>query len=113
MFIFGLFIEAEGISSTLPEVLAIFKTLWLGILALLISHAFSFRHNFINNKEYLKLSLKDQMHKPYSRIVLMHVTLIFGGFLVLALDSRLLALTLLIGMKIVVDIKAHIKEHRS
>ena len=43
----------------------------------------------------------------------MHVTLIFGGFLVLALDSRLLALTLLIGMKIVVDIKAHIKEHRS
>ena len=61
----------------------------------------------------MKLSLKDQMHKPYSRIMLMHVTLIFGGFLVLALDSRLLALTLLIGMKIVVDIKAHIKEHRS
>ena len=113
MFIFSLFIEAEGISSTLPEVLAIFKTLWLGIFALIISHGFSFKQNFINNREYLKLSLKDQMHKPYSRIMLMHVTLIFGGFLVLALDSRLLALTLLIGMKIVVDIKAHIKEHRS
>lgn len=112
MFIFALFIENDGVSASIPEVLAIFKSTWIAVVALLVSHGFSFKENFIDRQEYLRLTIKDQMHKPYSRIMIMHVTLIIGGFLVLALDSRLLALLLLIALKVIVDLKAHIKEHR-
>ena len=106
------FIENEGVSASIPEVLAIFKSTWIAVVALLVSHGFSYQENFIARHEYLRLTIKEQMHKPYSRIMIMHVTLIIGGFLVLALDSRLLALLLLITLKIIVDLKAHIKEHR-
>lgn len=111
MFIFGLFIEKEGVSASIPEILAIFKSMWIAITALLISHGFSFKQNFIDKQEYLRLTIKDQMHKPYNRIMIMHVTLIIGGFLVLALDSCLLALMLLIALKVIVDMKSHIREH--
>ena len=112
MFIFGLFIEDDGMSSTLAEVSRVFINLWPAILGLIISHGFSYKVNFLDKKEYLNMTLGKQMQKPYTRIVLMHLTIIFGGFLVLALDARILALVLLIGMKIVVDAGAHIKEHR-
>ncbi len=112
MFIFALSIENEGVSASIPEVLAIFKSTWLTAVALLVSHGFSYKENFIHRQEYLRLTIRDQMHKPYSRIMIMHVTLIIGGFLVLALDSRLLALLLLIALKVIVDLKAHIREHR-
>jgi len=111
MFIFGLFIEKEGVSASIPEVLAIFESMWIAVVALLISHGFSFKQNFIDKQEYLRLTIRDQMHKPYSRIMIMHVTLIIGGFLVLALDSRILALMLLIALKVIVDLKSHVREH--
>jgi len=41
----------------------------------------------------------------------MHVTIIFGGFLVMAFNAPLMALTLLIVLKIIVDVNAHIGEH--
>lgn len=41
----------------------------------------------------------------------MHVTIIFGGWLILALGAPILALVLLIGLKIVSDGRAHHKEH--
>jgi len=111
MFIFGLFIEKEGVSASIPEVLAIFESMWIAVVALLISHGFSFKQNFIDKQEYLRLTIRDQMHKPYSRTMIMHVTLIIGGFLVLALDSRILALMLLIALKVIVDLKSHVREH--
>ena len=66
MFIFGLFIEKEGVSASIPEVLAIFESMWIAVVALLISHGFSFKQNFIDKQEYLRLTIRDQMHKPYS-----------------------------------------------
>ena len=51
------------------------------------------------------------MMAPYGRIILMHVTIIFGGWLILALGAPILALVLLIGLKIVSDARAHHKEH--
>jgi hypothetical protein len=113
MFIFALFIEDEGTSASLIEVASVFVSLWPAILALFISHAFSYSRNFLGRQEYLKLTIKDQMQKPYNRIVLMHVTIIFGGFLILALNATVPVLVLLILMKTIVDAKAHVKEHKA
>ena len=113
MFIFALFIEEEGMSAPLTEVAVVFTDLWPAILALIISHAFSYRRNFLGRQEYLKLTIKDQMQKPYTRVVLMHVTIIFGGILILALQATIPVLVMLILMKTIVDAKAHVKEHKT
>jgi hypothetical protein len=52
------------------------------------------------------------MIQPYSRIVLLHITLIFGGFLMMALKSPIMGLLFFILLKIGMDLLAHLKEHR-
>jgi len=112
MFVFSLFIEEEGASASLQEVALFFSNLWVAILALFISHGFSFVENFLRKREYETTDIKTQMHKPYSRIITMHVMLIVGGFLILALDAPILALSLLIILKMAADATAHVKEHK-
>jgi hypothetical protein len=52
------------------------------------------------------------MAEPYKRIIVMHVTIIFGGWLILLLKSPVPALILLIALKTAVDLRAHRHEHR-
>ena len=75
-----------------------------------MSHALSFYLNFIGRREYAGRQIARQMGEPYKRIMVMHVTIIFGGFLVMALDSALPALMLLIVLKIAADVRAHVRE---
>jgi hypothetical protein len=50
------------------------------------------------------------MSEPYKRIIVMHLTIIFGGFLVMMLDNKLPALVLMIVLKVGVDLRAHLGE---
>ena len=50
------------------------------------------------------------MSEPYSRIVFMHMVLIFGGGLTLFLGQPAPVLIIVIGLKIYFDIKAHLKQ---
>ena len=52
------------------------------------------------------------MQQPYGRVVVLHLTILLGGFAAMLLGSPLWALLLLIGLKIALDLKAHLKEHR-
>ena len=51
------------------------------------------------------------MSDPYKRIFVMHLTVIFGGFIVLLLETPLAALLLLILLKIYADARAHRHQH--
>jgi Family of unknown function (DUF6498) len=51
------------------------------------------------------------MIEPYKRIMVMHITLIVGGFLTLILRTLQPALLLLIILKTGVDLRAHLREH--
>ena len=57
------------------------------------------------------MDLKAQMSEPYKRIIVMHVTLIIGGFLTMLLRSPEAVLLLLIALKTAADLCAHRKEH--
>lgn len=48
---------------------------------------------------------------PYKRVVILRLTIIFGGFAAMALGSPVYALLLLIGIKTALDLKSHQKEH--
>ena len=55
--------------------------------------------------------MNQQMTEPYSRIIFMHLVLIFGGGLTLVLGNPAPVLLLVIGLKIYFDVKAHLKQH--
>jgi hypothetical protein len=86
--------------------------LWPALLALFVSHAYSFCHNFLGRREYLGRRVQDQMSEPYSRIVFMHLVIILGGGLALMLGDPTPVLILVILLKIVVDVRAHLRERR-
>ena len=50
------------------------------------------------------------MHRPYGRIVAMHIAIVLGAGLVMWLDSPLPMLLVLICAKIVLDLQLHARE---
>jgi hypothetical protein len=85
--------------------------LWLPIAVLIGSHGFSFLWNYLYRGEYRIAQLGSLMSKPYGRVVALHVAIILGGIGVAALGSPVWALLILLGVKIGIDWKAHVKEH--
>lgn len=114
----GLFGGRLGISPFKPASLLLAGSdlpggLWgtLGLLAL--SHGISFVNNFIGRGEYLRVTAQEQMMQPYQRVMVLHVTLIAGGFVVMLLGQPILALVLLVLLKTAFDLRAHALEHQS
>ena len=86
--------------------------LFLAILALFMSHGYSFITNYLRKGEYRHYTLQQLMFRPYKRVALLHITLIIGGFLMDMLQSPVFGLILFIFLKIVMDLFSHLKEHR-
>jgi hypothetical protein len=85
--------------------------LWLPLAALVASHLFSFLWNYLYRGEFLRAQLPRLMAAPYGRVVVLHLAILLGGFAAMALGSPLWALVVLLGLKIGLDLKAHLKEH--
>lgn len=84
------------------------------LLALFISHGFSFIYNGVYLGEYKSVTLRkldEVVKKPFQRIIIMHFTIIFGGMLVGLLGEPVLGLVALITIKSMVDVRAHVKFH--
>ena len=75
------------------------------------SHVFSFLWNFLMRGEFRRVSLSELMGQPYKRVIVLHLTIIFGGGVAMALGSPVWALLALIALKIGFDLNAHVKEH--
>ena len=88
------------------------SALALPLLALVASHGVSFLVNFVLGGEMDRVTPGTLMKAPYGRVVVLHVTIIFGGFAVEASGAPILALALLVALKIGVDLAAHLAEHR-
>lgn len=116
-FLFLYYLFVRGIAASGPEASAaaaltdLLVRLWPALLALLISHGISFYTNFLGLKEYVGRKVSEQMHEPYQRVVVLHVTIIFGGWAIMLLKSPIAALILLVVLKAAVDLRAHRKEH--
>jgi len=118
LFIYGIFVEGFGKGGStsggdLAEVAALFVGLWPALLALFVSHGYSFFTNFIGRGEYRGRTVKDQMGEPYRRIVFMHLVLVFGGGLSLVLGSPTPVILLVIVLKVWFDLRAHLKQRES
>jgi len=86
--------------------------LGLAVVALVISHGLSYRFNFIGGGEYKRVSPAGQMFKPYGRLMVLHVTLIFGAFAIALTGASVAAVAILVLLKIALDVGLHLAEHR-
>ena len=82
------------------------------VASLVASHGFSFYWNYLRNGEYQRASLNALMMQPYSRVVVLHLTVLFGGWIVMAVGSPLPALVLLAVVKTAADLRSHTAERR-
>ena len=113
LFLYTLFIkgpEGWNSGSSLVEVWAMFRALAPALIALFLSHGYSFLVNFIGRKEYASRTIQTQMSEPYGRIIFMHLVIIFGGGLALVLGEPTPVLIIVIALKIWFDLRAHRKQ---
>lgn len=82
------------------------------VAALLLSHGLSFLLNYIGNREHEGQTTHTIMTAPYKRIVVLHIAIIAGGFLVMQLGSPIGLLIALVALKIAMDIMLHRRSHR-
>jgi Family of unknown function (DUF6498) len=85
----------------------------LPLAALAASHMYSFLWNYLGKGEFRRASLRELTRTPYSRVVVLHLTILFGGWIAMELGSPTWALVVLIGFKIALDLRAHLKAHRT
>jgi hypothetical protein len=86
---------------------------WIyAFLSLCASHGVSLVHDYFRGGEYKRITGRQLMAAPYSRIVVLHLAIIFGAWGVAALDSPMPLMLLLIAGKIAMDVSGHMKEHR-
>ena len=83
------------------------------LLALVASHGISFFVHWVIGNEGQGKTLPRQMMAPYGRIIVMHISILFGGFAVTFLGQPEWMLVLFVVLKIVVDLAAHLREHRA
>ena len=82
-------------------------------IALLLSHGVSFVVLFLGQGEYRHTTVNALMSAPYKRIVVLHIAVIAGGFLVVGLGQPLGLLAALVALKTAMDIMLHNRSHRT
>jgi len=83
------------------------------MLALLASHLFSLVVNYLGQGEWRQADAISLMKQPYPRIIVLHLVIILGGAVTMALGSPSALLALLVVLKLVLDLGEHRAEHRA
>jgi hypothetical protein len=78
---------------------------WIAMAAILAAHAVSFIQWVVATRAR-PTPLRELMAAPYGRIVVLHVTLIAGGFLIMSLHAPVLGVLLLLVLKLAYDLVA-------
>ncbi len=84
---------------------------WVAIVALFVSHGWSFMENYMGRSEHERLSAMQAMGLPYKRMVITHVALLVGGFFLIEQGQPLVGLVILVLLKIGMDVTFHRREH--
>jgi hypothetical protein len=98
---------SPGLGTSGPDMSAV---AW-GAVGLGISRIASFLINYVGRREYLKVSPAQQMFAPYGRLVILHLTILFGAFVSMAIGSPVGAIVVLVMLKIALDLGLHLREH--
>lgn len=82
-------------------------------VGLFISHGLSYLFNFLGRGEYRHVTAGELMFAPYRRLIVLHVTIVFGGLVISMTGAPVLVLVILVGLKTLMDLGFHVREHRA
>jgi hypothetical protein len=101
-----------GLFGPLANITEVFsqERMWWCVFALAASHLWSFFVNYLGRGEYRRTVVAVLMAQPYARIVILHVAILLGGFVSMALGSNIGILMLLIVGKTMLDLSLHLHE---
>src|SRR5213593_1526439 len=85
---------------------------WPSAVALFMSHGVSFLVNFLGNREYERTTVAAEQGAPWNRVVLIHMTIIFGGWVIRLARAPVGGLVVLGLLKIVTDLHGHLRQRR-
>jgi len=84
----------------------------VAVLGLLVSHLISFFRNYLGREEYRHADFGQLMMRPYGRIIVVHIFIIAGAFIVTGMNSPLIAMVLFVVIKTAVDLHMHQRERK-
>lgn len=115
IFHYGLFTLGHGLFVVTMFGQSDVAPLWMFITlcSLFMSHGISYWSNFIGKREFERVSVPQLFIHPYKRIVVLHLTVIFGGFLAQSVGWGISGALFLIGLKTAIDLAIHLWEHRT
>lgn len=117
VFHYGLFWAVHGLfvfifAATFPGLeLASARIVLPAAAGLALYHVASYQLNYIQDGEYLRSGPVTLMVEPYRRVTVLHLTIVGGGFVIGWLGVRVGLIALMVAVKTVLDLHAHIKEH--
>ena len=114
LFHYGLFMTVHGFfvfGLFGPPDIPVFSLL-IGVISLFISHGFSYFKNFIGKEEYKRVSPANLFGQPYNRLIVMHITIIFGGAVFQIFGLPFLSILVLVMVKTIIDAYSHKLEHK-
>jgi hypothetical protein len=88
------------------------QAMWVALVGLVVSHGISFIWYYLFRGERRQVNPRKMMSQPYGRIMILHVTILAGAFLVIQSGSSVPMLLVLVGVKMLVDIKMHLRSHK-
>jgi hypothetical protein len=80
---------------------------------LFLSHGVSFGFNYLGRGEFRRTWAAAQMVAPYGRVVVLHLTILLGGFAIAFLGAPIVMLLALVLLKTAFDLSLHLRERRS
>ena len=86
-------------------------TLAFATLAAVVSHGVSYRENYLRDGEWRHVSPGERLSAPYGRVLVMHLTIVVGAFVVSAVGTSVAALVVMVVVKTALDLRAHLREH--
>ncbi|MEX0612785.1 MAG: DUF6498-containing protein [Pirellulales bacterium] len=114
IFVFAMFGRGDVLGMPIESLVrlsgATYKEFFWPVLALAASHSYSFVANYLGRGEYRRVSVGTLIFQPFSRVVLLHVTLIIATWFFVLLGSPLPLLLLLVIGKTALDLLFHLRE---
>ncbi len=109
VFVFTLLGNREGYGPVDAFSLLTTGSLSIAFWGLVASHAFSFFANFLGRGLYKMGKKGASFEEPYGRIIVLHIAIVLGAFVTMALNSPVFLLVILVVGKVILDFKFHVK----
>lgn len=86
---------------------------FVSVVVIFMSHAISFARDDINRGEYRRVDLASLIHRPYGRIVVVHVFILGGGFAAEYWNSPLALLAAFVILKTTLELAVYQRERQA